>query len=236
MSATQCIGKTLWMQTVSEAERSWNCPRCNEELGELNGYCEYCKEIDNIIVYNPDKYYIREIRIRHITSDEGASVTPQEELFAELFNHEKILVKDMDVLTLRAHREELAKIAFTARARLTAVDDEERKRKNKDNNGKPKGFERSLNIDETTKDAINVIKERQKKLTGKEKVLAGLAALFEKSGMSKSEALKEAETRMGAGVILARLKDDKSKDIITGKNEPKESSQPIPVFNPFEKK
>lgn len=56
-------------------------------------------------------------------------LTAQEELFSELFNHEKILVKDMDTLMLRAHREELAKIAFEARARLTAVDDEDNERK-----------------------------------------------------------------------------------------------------------
>src|SRR6266850_1991034 len=130
----------------------WICPRCNEELGELNAICEYCKVNDNTIVYNPDKWFIRDIRINSICK--GETMTPQEELFSQLFNHEKVLVKDMDTLTLRAHREELAKIAFEARARLTAVDDEDNTRK-KNNDKKPKGFERSLNTDETTTNAIN---------------------------------------------------------------------------------
>src|SRR5260221_11654525 len=120
---------------------TWICPECSAELGELNGYCEYCRYADNILIYNPDKYFIRDIRIFNICNG-GKTVTPQEELFSLLFNHEKVLVKDMDVLTLRAHREELAKIAFEARARLTAVDDEEQDRKKKHNgDGKTQGFE-----------------------------------------------------------------------------------------------
>src|SRR6266853_1639182 len=199
----------------------WNCPVCNEELGELNAYCEYCKQSNNIIVYNPDIYYIREIRILHIS--EGApKVTPQEELFAELFNHEKILVKDMDTLILRAHREKLAKIAFEARARLTAVDDEEKTRKNK--NGKPSGFERSLNTDESTTNAINAIKDRQKRLTKAEKIQAGL----EKLGISTIDAAK----LMSAGAILGRLKN-KSVEGVSKDNSVEVSK---PVFNPFEKK
>src|ERR1700747_1784259 len=130
---------------------NWICPNCSAELGEYNAWCEYCKN-DNVTVYNPDKYFIREIRIEHLTESSAKPMTPQEELFSQLFNHEKILVKDMDTLTLRAHREELAKIAFEARARLTAADDEEKTRKKGD---KPEGFKRSLNTDETTTNAIN---------------------------------------------------------------------------------
>ena len=63
----------------------------------------------------------------------------------------------MDLLTLRAHRETLSKIAFEAKARLTAVDDEEKIRKKKEAGDKPAGFERSLNSDQTATDAINTI-------------------------------------------------------------------------------
>ncbi len=63
-----------------------------------------------------------------------SSMTPNEELFAKFYNHEKLLVKDMDVVQLRTHREELAKIAFEAKARLVAADDEGRERKAKTDN------------------------------------------------------------------------------------------------------
>jgi len=252
----------------------WICPRCNEELGELNGWCEYCKHKDGTIVYNPDKYYIREIRIRHIgeyimeevnkvlTGEEllahieaDKRMTPQEKLHAKLFYHETVLVKDMDTLTLRAHREELAQIAFEARARLTAVDAEENNRKKLARGDRPTGFEKSINTDETTTNAINKIKERKAKMSSTEKIQAGLQALFEKSGMSKEDAEKLANSQMSAGTILSKLKDKVSKDIIKEEQtrsplsqsdgfvinkKPSELSKtdeaPKAFFNPFEKK
>lgn len=104
----------------------------------------------------------------------GACMTPQEELFAKLFNGKKVLVKDMDVLALRAHREELALTIFKAKAEITAVDDEIKQKTKKD---KGQGFQTSLHIDEASTDAINTIKERQKKLTKMEKVMEGLIAM-----------------------------------------------------------
>src|SRR5262249_9011106 len=141
---------------------TWLCPRCQQELGELNGWCEYCKHQDNIIVYNPDQYFIRDIRIRHITTEAKPTMTPQEEKFAKLFNGEKVLVKDMDNLTLAARREELADIAFTARACLTAVDDELKSRKNKKKDD-GLGFTKSVNVDDQSTGVINQIKERQRR-------------------------------------------------------------------------
>ena len=218
---------------------TWICPVCSEELGNYNAYCEYCKH-SNSIIYNPDRYYIREIRIYHIQKDiqmseeKGLSgeelldsiesnerMTPQEKLFAKLFYHETMLVKDMDTLTLRAHIEDLSKIAFEARARHGAATTEDGRRKNKDN--KPKGFERSLNTDETTTNAINTIKDRQKRLTKQEKIQAGL----EKLGISSTHAVE----LLQAGTILVRLKNKTPEEI--------EAMRPKigePVFNPFEKK
>ena len=204
---------------------TWICPQCSAELGELNGWCEYCKQSKDILIYNPDKYYIRDIREYHIISVDKP-LTPQEELFSQLFNHEKILVRDMDTLNLRAHREELKKIAFEARARLTAVDDEENDRKKKSEPKGPQGFERSLNIDETSTDAINTIKERQKKLTKQEKIQAGL----EKLGIPTADAIK----LMSAGTILGRLNKIKTETVTDTTINPSESKQQI--FNPFEKK
>lgn len=167
----------------------------------------------------------------YLFSRKDNPMTPQEELFSQLFNHEKILVKDMEMLELRAHREQLVKIAFEAKVRLSAVDDTEKERRNKSNVGKPTGFSRSVNIDESTTNAINNIKERKQRMTKTEKITAGLIELFEKSGMSKEDATKEATTRMSAGEIIkqVRVKEQLDKDAIEKENE-------VKVFNPFAKK
>ncbi len=153
--------------------------------------------------------------------DLNVNMTPQEKLFAKLFYHETILVKDMDILTLRAHREELSKIAFEARARLSAADAIEEKLKKEKNGKGPRGFERSLNIDETATNAINTIKERQKRLSKQEKIQAGL----EKLGISSTDAAK----LMSAGTILGRIKQKAAETKI-------EAGEAKQVFNPFEKK
>jgi len=228
---------------------TWLCPKCQEELGELNGYCVYCKINFNETIYNPDKYYVRDVFVRHIGEtmtkedemsqkefenkiDSNNSLTAQEKLFSKLFYHEKLLVRDMNILELRAHREELGRISFEARARHTAATDEEDKRSKK--NEKTKGFERSLNTDEATTDAINTIKERQKRLTGKEKIRQTLVKLFMTSGMTQLEAEKEADQKTGAAAILTVQEDKKEKKNLPPTTKQIEISKP--VFNPFEKK
>lgn len=177
--------------------------------------------------YN-ELFYIRNITMS--SENSNPRLTPEEQLFSDLFNHEKLLVKDMDMLTLRAHIEELEKIAFEARARYSAADNEEKERKKKSSKG-PTGFARSVNIDEATSDVINTVKERQKRLTAKEKVEAGLIKLFTQSGMSLAEATKEASKKMGNQAILNVVKAKEATAIPT--IEVRENK---PVFNPFEKK
>jgi len=151
-----------------------------------------------------------------VKAKELFSMTPQEELFSEFFNSEKTLVKDMTILELRAHREELAKIAFEARARLTAVDDEEKGRKKK--KGEVTGFSTSLQTDELTTNAINNIEARKKKLSKDEKLIAGMAKL----GIDA----KAAQSIMSAGTLLARMKSKSPADVESVK----------PVVNPFSKR
>jgi len=207
---------------------TWQCPQCQEELGAYNAYCTYCKEEKNIKVFNPDKYFVREICIYHLITS-GASMTPQEELFAQLFNGYKTnpKVNAMSDLELRAHREELTKIAFEARAYVGAVDDILKERKPKG----PQGFRKSVNIDDTTTDAINTIKERQKRLTKSEKIQEGLLKMYEKSGMTREEAIKESNSLMKAGTILLQAKAKDSKGEAEANKPPA-----TPILNPFEKK
>jgi SOS response regulatory protein OraA/RecX len=98
-------------------------------------------------------------------------MTPQEELFQTLYNHEKLLVKDMEIIKLREHREELSKIAFEAKARLVAADDEMRERTAKTKN---KDWLTSVNTDQATSDAINVIETRKKRMSKMDKLRADL--------------------------------------------------------------
>jgi len=139
--------------------------------------------------------------IKSIESNER--MTPQEKLHAKLFYHETLLVKDMDTLTLRAHIEELSHIAFEARARHGAAAAEEQKRAKGDK--KAKGFERSLNTDPTTSDAINIIKERQKKLTKAEQLKKNLEQIYKDMGLANAaaEAEKVMSARNIAGVVKA---------------------------------
>jgi hypothetical protein len=204
------------------------------ELGEFQWECinarkaarSACIEQKVVRIVNGNCYY------------EGKRIfdmTPQEELFSKFFNHEKVVVKDMDLLTLRAHREELAKIAFEARARLTAVDDEEKQRTKKE---RGKGFTRSVQTDDVTSDAINTIKERQGRLTKMEKAYQGLIDM----GVSPEDA-----QRMTSNSAIAdlRAKKDGVKPAIEFPSTPaidiksdvkSEPENPKEFINPFAKK
>ncbi len=211
---------------------SWLCPICK---GKTVNACEYCpscksrgklserpKEIDLSILDSYD-ILIEEIQTNKIyksleinyteyerinknmnDNENGRILTEDEELYKILFNHETILVKDMDTITFRAHLEELQKIAKEA-----------------------KGFSPSINADPLAHDAINTVKDRQKRLTAKEKIEAGLIAL----GIDP----KAAASLMSAGTIKARLEDKNKEDFKTKKEEPKEEEKK-PFFNPFQKK
>jgi hypothetical protein len=198
---------------------AWICSRCGLNNVNLVNVCYCGQQRGEFEPFDSIDEIISTVRIRKINECIGECMTSQEELFSKLFNHEKVLVKDMDILTLRAHREELAKIAFEARARLTAVDDEEKGRKKKaDGNGKPTGFSRNLNTDEATTDAINAVKDRQKRMSKNDKIIEGLIKL----GYSR----EDAEKKMTAGTILGRLKNIKTEQTTEEKK---------PLFNPFAK-
>lgn len=101
-------------------------------------------------------------------------MTPQEELFAKFYNHEKVLVKDMDVVQLREHREELQKIAFEAKARLVAADDEARERKAKTSN--KEWLVTDAKPDYDVSNAINVVKKRAERMSKMDKLRKQLEA------------------------------------------------------------
>jgi hypothetical protein len=167
------------------------------------------------------KYFVNSRRSN--TAAELFSMTPQEELFTELFRDEKMIIHEMDDLSLEAHIEDLSKIAFEARARLTAAKDEKDERKKK--RGKATGFSANVEVDELHSNAINAAKgKRQSK---HEKIIAGLV----KMGMSQADA----EKTVTAGSLLAtirnkgseKLNQQASADLAAGDLKPK-------FVNPFE--
>lgn len=95
-------------------------------------------------------------------------MTPQEELFAKFYNNTKVLVKDMDDGALREHREQLQAIAFEAKARLVAADDESRERKSKREN--KEWLLTDVNPDVKVSDAINVVQQRKAKMSKMDKL------------------------------------------------------------------
>jgi hypothetical protein len=101
-------------------------------------------------------------------SGKEMTMTPQEELFAKFYNHEKVLVKDMDHIQLRTHREELQEIAFEAKARLVAADDETRERKAKTNNKEWLVTDTQQPYDVSA--AINVVKTRAARMSKMDKM------------------------------------------------------------------
>jgi hypothetical protein len=206
----------------------WQCPQCNEELGDYNAYCEFCRFESKLTVFNPDKYFVRDICIYHIekevirmangndendkqaktamTKEEvlqsieaNERMTPQEKLHAKLFFHESYLVKDMNDLKLSAHIEELSQICFEGRARLGAATAERDKRKTKP----AQGFERSLRTDETSTNAINIVKERVKRLSKKELIEKQLKELYSVAGVVEpaAEAAKAVSARNMSEVV-----------------------------------
>jgi hypothetical protein len=93
-------------------------------------------------------------------------MTPDEELYAKFYNEERVLVKDMDHIQKREHREELQKIAFEARVRHKAVDDDIREDDAKSN-------KKDWLVTDTTRpvsDLINAPKVRASRMSKMDKL------------------------------------------------------------------
>lgn len=133
------------------------------------------------------------------------SMTPQEELFAKFYNHEKVLVKDMDHVQLREHREELQKIAFEAKARLVAADDEARERKAKTANKEWLVTDAKPDFDVTN--AINVVKKRAERMSKMDKL----------SDQLRKAGIDEATIKEMVGNLERKATDGKLKTVTFNK-------------------
>lgn len=144
---------------------SWMCS-CGLVNGGTNKYCPGAltwKSIEHkqVSANSPDW-------IMAFIASKEVGMTPQEELFAKFYNHEKLLVKDMDHIQLREHREQLQTIAFEAKARLVAADDETRERKAKTSNKEWLVTDTQQPYDVSA--AINVVKTRAARMSKMDKL------------------------------------------------------------------
>ena len=190
-----------------------------------------------------DRFYktldINKQYYEHLYSRRTSPMTPEEQLFADFFQkHINILhpyVQDMDILEIRAYREKMALIAKEGKAAVYAADKAEQEVKKAKNNSAKNanlpGFDRSLEQDGVTSNAINVIKDRQKRLSKQEKLhkmlmdIPGMSAAEASQMLSNTELLKRFKNK-NQGEDLEKLKAEK---VIQEENNK-------PMFNPFEKK
>jgi len=149
---------------------NWNCELCKTYNDILSLRCWSCQ------FHIPDwitSEYLFRVEIRRdiwfarIRLD-GESMTEQELLFAKFYNNEKVLVKDMDDIQLREHREELRTIAFEAKARAVAADDEDRERKSKTKN--KEWLLSPTESNQATSDAINAVTQRASRMSKLDKM------------------------------------------------------------------
>lgn len=157
-------------------------------------------------------------------------MTPQEELFAKFYNQEKILVKDMDTLALREHREQLSQIAFEAKARLVATDDEGRER-----TAKVKSKEWLVTADNTqvSSDAVNAVKQRASRMSKMDKLrMQLLAAGIEEATVKEMVANLERKATEKDVKTITFNKQTTEIAAVTVKVAKPQNGEPKEPFNP----
>ena len=216
----------------------WKCQSCKGYNDILNMSCIFCRvDKPNWIptLYQIGVEFERDIFFHYgvlgyglhtlLTVNKGDKVTKEEELFAEFYNKERILVKDMDLVQLREHRDLLASIALEAKARCSATDEELRERKAKTSK------KEWLTTDQPVSDLINVPEMRKKRMSKMDKLKSEL----QKIGMDDS-IVKEMTRNLEAKATDSKLKTvtfkkpTKEISAVTVKAEP--DGKPKKPFNP----
>lgn len=154
----------------------WKCLSCKGYNDVLNNHCSLCRadkpdwlttqyqigvEFERGIFFG---YGVLGYGLYTLTGKENNQMTREEELFAKFFNEHKIVVKDMEMATLREHRGTLADIALEAKAKCSAADEELRERKAKTSK------KEWLITDQPVTDLINVPAVRQKRMSKMDKL------------------------------------------------------------------
>ena len=167
--------------------------------------------------------------IMAVMAGKEIGMTAQEELFAKFYNHEKVLVKDMDHIQLREHRDELQKIAFEAKARLVAADDETRERKAKTSNKEWLVTDTKPDYDVSA--AINVVKTRKERMSKMDK----LRDQLEKAGIEEAtinEMVRNLEGKATNSKLKTITFHKPSDEIAVVQVKAEKNNEPKEPFNP----
>ena len=110
-------------------------------------------------------------RVIQLSSTLGYETMSNEDLFKKFYNDEKVLVSEMSSEDFRLHEEELALIAFEAKARLQAIVDHKREQNQKLRTGQKEWLvNRTDAEDQLVSDAINNVQARKKRMNKAEKL------------------------------------------------------------------
>jgi hypothetical protein len=195
--------------------------------------------------YPPSKwFYVERILSYKEAIQELNNMNEREQKYATLFNKKQMLVKDMDLLQIRAFREEMESIAFEAKVSIYAADEREKALLKQNKPSKPTGFQRNVNVDETTTNAINAVKDRQKKLSKADKIREGLLKLgIDPAAADKILSARNIQTELSKPKVVNTKKPNAQMDKVWQpiriseaveqimKIEPKVPAKP--VNNPF---
>lgn len=194
------------------------------DADELSAYSQF--QMQCLDARRANKAVCAQYKLLFLDGKELFRMTPQEELHSKFFLNKRMQVIDMDVLQLRAHREELALIAFKARAEIGAVDEALKEKEKK--SPKAPGFSRSLQMDDVSSDAINSINQRKEKLSKDEKMIERMR----KMGISEDYIQSKIMSNMNIHkqIQKAAVADGK-KELEQIKND--ERSESKPFVNPF---
>lgn len=151
------------------------------------------------------------------------SMTRDEELFVKFYNSGKILVIDMDVATLREHRDKLSQIVIEAKANLRAADDELREKTAR--SGK-KEWLTTVDSDQSVSDAIHVVEQRAKRMSKMDKLRKDLLKTLDEETVD--EMIKNLERKATEKNISAiTFKSPAAEEIVVVEMKPTEAPKPF---------
>lgn len=193
---------------------SWHCS-CGLVNSNSNQFCPAAltwKTIthEQVSESNLDWTTIR-ISLNQVTKEIEAygkgydPMTEEEQLFANWWTEEKVLIKDLDYIGLRERREKMVKVMQEAKARVRAMDDDIRDRDAKKKSS-TKEWIKPLSSSPDVSDKINVVETRKKRMNKLEKMQNQLAGLLG-DDIAKEMALNMAKKASDDKVFVFKKSD-----------------------------
>lgn len=149
----------------------YHCEFCNLYNDILTVYCKDCQGYNNVIS-EVDRSLIAVRR----TGEFYPMTEDRAELHKKFFNAESIIVSQMDDDAIEKHRKLLSDICFEGKAKLNATEAEIRKRKAKLSPNQ-RDWLVSSEDSEAVSDALNRVKERQKRMSKADKLKEAMQSL-----------------------------------------------------------